>query len=97
MLFQIRRGPLRNGRMGDAGVACFGAALEENAMLATLDLSCTGAGKASALVISEALVGLCKCVLFYYKIVLLPDEELAWKQTNSDYEISRIQLSHSAF
>lgn len=44
-----------NPRMGDIGVACFGAALEENAKLASLNLSVTGAGKASALVLSEAL------------------------------------------
>jgi len=44
-----------NERLGDVGVASFGAALEENQTLENLDLSCTGAGKASALVISEAL------------------------------------------
>ena len=44
-----------NERMGDAGVSSFGASLDENSTLETLDLSSTGAGKASALVISEAL------------------------------------------
>ena len=43
-----------NPRMGDKGVGHFGVALEENTMLASLDLSYTGAGRAAALVISEA-------------------------------------------